>query len=235
MKKLIIALAVMFMASQAMAVAYIDWFSASGFFTHNSPDSEVYTSGDDYPYGNIGVGQSVLWALIYTTAADYGTIDATTDAGVSTVHLGDTIVGTRYVGGTGWADMGDTKTVNGSTYDPGLFYLGGNQTVLDGFQASSGYSGGSFYQAVFANVDWNGTDITFTDSMIYYTFTGISANLNVNPAADPKPTAQDLVSGSTYAGVRVDSVLNGTVIPEPATMGLLGLGALVMAIRRRRS
>ena len=26
-----------------------------------------------------------------------------------------------------------------------------------------------------------------------------------------------------------------TAVPEPATMGLLGLGALVMAIRRRRA
>jgi hypothetical protein len=29
--------------------------------------------------------------------------------------------------------------------------------------------------------------------------------------------------------------ITATPIPEPATMGLLGLGALVMAIRRRRS
>ena len=32
-----------------------------------------------------------------------------------------------------------------------------------------------------------------------------------------------------------DSFKTDKVIPEPATMGLLGLGALVMAIRRRRS
>ena len=236
MKKLIIALAMMLMASQAMAVAYVDWFCNSGFFTADSLDAYVNKpdGGDEYPYGNIGVGQSVLWALMYTTSDAYGTATATTVGHVSTVHLSDTIAAFRYFEDPGWANMSSEVGENGVNYDPGLFALSsGGSTGTDAFEAGSGYTGGYFYQAVFANVVWDGTDITFTDSSIYYTFTGRDANDGVNPLGEPKPTAQDLPSGSTYSGVRVDSVLNA--VPEPATMSLLGLGALVMAIRRRRS
>ena len=237
MKKLIIALAVMLMASQAMAVAYVDWFSRGGFFTAGSPDGDVTKpdGGEEYPYGNIGVGQSVLWALMYTANDEYGTATATTVGSVSTVNLSDSIAAFRYFEDPGWADMSSQVGENGVNYDPGLFQVSGNSTATDAFEAGSGYTGGYFYQAVFANVAFNAGVITFTDSSIYYTFTGRDANGGVAPPVpgDAGVAAQELISGTTYAGVKVDSVLNA--VPEPATMSLLGLGALVMAIRRRRS
>ena len=239
MKKLIIALAVMLMASQAMAVAYVDWFCSSGFFRHDT-SGEVDTSltppvGDVYPLGDIGVGQSVLWALMYTTSDAYGAAWLTSAGGVATVHLSDQIADFRYFDDPGWANMSSEVGENGVNYDPGLFALSsGGSTGTDAFEAGSGYTGGYFYQAVFANVAYNAGVITFTDSIIYYTFTGLDANDGVNPFGEPKPTAQDLPSGSTYSGVYVSSSLF-TPMPEPATMSLLGLGALVMVIRRRRS
>jgi hypothetical protein len=42
-------------------------------------------------------------------------------------------------------------------------------------------------------------------------------------------------AGGMTSGVQPDQQITAAPIPEPATMGLLGLGALVMAIRRRRS
>ena len=37
------------------------------------------------------------------------------------------------------------------------------------------------------------------------------------------------------AGIQPDTQVPAAPVPEPATMALLGLGALTMAIRRRRS
>ncbi len=232
MKKLVVTLVVMLIASYAMASAYVDWRCVSGFFTHDATDAQVFTSGDDYPYGNLGVGQSVLWALMYTTEASEGSATVTTVGATSTVHLEDTILATRYFA-SGWSDMSDTQYANGVGYDPGLFRIAGDQTSDDSLRDDA-YTSGNIYQAVFANVVWDGADITFTDASIYYVFTGFDTMVNkVFGGTGTPPTQQILESGSTYAGVRVDSVLNA--VPEPATMSLLGLGALVMAIRRRRS
>ena len=231
MKKLVVTLMVMLIASCAMAGAYVDWFCASGFFANGTDDSLVNTVDPNYPYGNLGVGQSVLWALMYTTEASYGDADATTVGATSTVQLEDTILATRYFA-AGWSDMSDMQMANGVGYDPGLFRIGGGQTSDDSFQDAA-YTSGNIYQAVFANVVWDGTDMTFTDASIFYVFTGFTGLVNKDLTADPLPLAQDLPSGSTYSGVVASSVINA--VPEPATMGLLGLGALVMAIRRRRS
>ena len=231
MKKLVVTLVVMLIASYAMASAYVDWRCSSGFFTHDATDAQVFTSGDDYPYGNIGVGQSVLWALMYTSEADQGSASVTTEGTTSTVHLDDTVVATRYFA-SGWTDMNDTQFANGVGYDPGLFRIAGNQTSED-FYREDAYTSGRIYQAVFANVAFNAGVITFTDASIYYVFTDDEALVDKVFGPGTPPTHQLLESGSEYAGVRVDSVLNA--VPEPATMSLLGLGALVMAIRRRRS
>ena len=48
----------------------------------------------------------------------------------------------------------------------------------------------------------------------------------------PSPP-QSIYLGAANSGFQPDRQIS--TIPEPATMGLLGLGALVMAIRRRRS
>ena len=56
---------------------------------------------------------------------------------------------------------------------------------------------------------------------------------------DSTPVALD-ADPATYQSSYIDAAGGGTAgiqpaVPEPATMGLLGLGALVMAIRRRRA
>ncbi|MFP4140257.1 MAG: PEP-CTERM sorting domain-containing protein [Planctomycetota bacterium] len=46
---------------------------------------------------------------------------------------------------------------------------------------------------------------------------------------------RDAATG-TYSNVRIDKIqVEGTVVPEPATMALLGLGGLGMLIRRKRA
>ena len=230
MKKLIVMLTVMLIASHAMAIAYVNWFTDTGYFKNNSTPAEVASQ-----FGNIGVGQSVLWALIYSAAGSYGTASVTTDGmGVSTVNLSDSIVDTRYFAAPGWTTTEtEPKTYAGIDYDSGLFKIGGAAQSTDAFKDDL-LTGGSVYMAVFANVNWDGSAITFTGDSIYYTFDALAGLQNIDYITDPKATPQPLV-GAVGAGVLVNSRLDASVIPEPATMGLLGLGALVMAIRRRRS
>ena len=229
MKKLIVMLTVMLIAGHAMAIAYVDWNTDTGYFKYNSTPAEVASMN-----GNIGVGQSVLWALVYSAAGSYGTASATTDGmGVSTVNLSDTIVDTRYFAAPGWSDLSDSKGYAGINYDPGLWRIDGLPQSADAFKDDL-LTGGSVYMAVFANVNWDGSAITFTGDSIYYTFDALAPLQNIDYITDPKATPQAMV-GANGAGVLVNSRLDASVIPEPATMGLLGLGALVMAIRRRRS
>ena len=193
MKKLVVTLMVMLIASCAMAGAYVDWFCASGFFANGTDDSLVNTVDPNYPYGNLGVGQSVLWALMYTTEASYGDADATTVGATSTVQLEDTILATRYFA-SGWTDMNDTQFANGVGYDPGLFRIAGDQTSDDSLRDDA-YTSGNIYQAVFANVVWDGADITFTDASIYYVFTDDEALVDKVFGPGTPPTHQLLESG----------------------------------------
>ena len=64
----------------------------------------------------------------------------------------------------------------------------------------------------------------------YYYETGLLA---LNTGWTPGNTAQDFYIDTTSAGFQAGTPIYA--IPEPATMSLLGLGALAMALRRRRS
>ena len=231
MKKImVVAIILCGIASYAMADAYVNWYTPAGFFQHDAGSVGPDTGGG-YAAGDVGIGNSVLWALIYTTAGSVASVTATDiGGGVSRVDLSEgTIVDSRWFA-TGWTSQSQDQ----DGFDAGLYAIGSPDTS---WQDLSYDSGGNIYQAVFTSVSWNGSQITFSGLGIWYLLDTASfvALDNKNMAAIPAPLPQQMMGGGVndQYGVRVDTWL--PAVPEPATMSLLGLGALVMAIRRRRS
>lgn len=139
----------------------------------------------------------------------------------------------------------------GATNQGGLYLHSGsdlvdgqNQTLLDKTGTDNGGTVGSGLQ----EVDWSLTpagpglaDFSFSFGGYSYTRTGISLTTDGNGNAF-KGGSLDLndVVPVIYIGGQVNWGLAGTgaavsVTPEPATLGLLGLGGLLAMKRRRRS
>ena len=84
-------------------------------------------------------------------------------------------------------------------------------------------SGGGIYAAVFQYM---------ADGSVYYQMTEL--NTNINWANEM--SAADEVNFDMEGDTRIATYLGQvTPVPEPATMSLLGLGALAMVIRRKMS
>jgi len=117
--------------------------------------------------------------------------------------------------------MGGGAAADGTVWDEWLTYQGGADAVYENL---SWLNAGFVYQRVFeSSTPLAGSTYFYQSSLFDYNelYAGAPATpdtFNPDPSTGPLiPNAQP------YA------------VPEPATMGLLGLGALVMAIRRRRS
>jgi hypothetical protein len=98
-------------------------------------------------------------------------------------------------------------------------------TGNNGFEDLSWNTAGYVYQRVFQGIPGH-------NSWYYETPANEMLLLNTGFAGGGAPL-QDFPIDTPEAGFQPTQQIN--VIPEPATMSLLGLGALVMAIRRRRS
>lgn len=85
----------------------------------------------------------------------------------------------------------------------------------------------------------------FQDSVIEagdWVYNGpVVAASNLDPNGNPKPTQQGYnlndptLGRGGSAGNEIDGAFSSQVVPEPATLSMLLLGGVVMALRRRRS
>ena len=208
------------MASVATAGVGIAWTTAWGGYTHDAPnivdDPSSYAILDHY---------SVIWQLIYA-GADNAINPIPNAAGdplpVAGGPNGDYVQGDDVV----WAQRtiataGATAPEDSTSWNNFMYYAGGGD---QSFVNLSWNTAGFVYQRVFEGTPTWGSyyydsplfafDETWTDSLSPEIF-----NTEVDPG-----------NGGFQAGNRLP-----LAVPEPATMSLLGLGALVMAIRRRRS
>lgn len=152
---------------------------------------------------------SLTWQLIYS-------VDAVADAPNLANSANGWVSGDDVV----WATRTLSQSVSGANvtasdgteWNNYLGYAGGDRLYADTGWTTAGYIYQRAYEGNPAVGSW------------YYDSTPVS--LEINPI-----TYQTSRLDSTYEGVQP----NQQVIPEPATMGLLGLGALVMALRRRRA
>lgn len=224
MKKLMIALAIVALASVAQAEVVASW-TASGANNFNSMGTVAATTSG-YGFSMIGGGGfngtsapagatfSGAGATATNASAAYGTGEYLYFTWNNAYTLALDSVTARYSRGSGgattaqwgiidggWTSIGSAASITMATA-PGTSYTGITTTFSSVSGLKSGQLGVAFY---------GGTGTSATDWV----------RLDSRPSATP------------MAALSIEGTM--TPIPEPATMGLLGLGALALALRRKLS
>jgi hypothetical protein len=132
---------------------------------------------------------------------------------------------------TGFTSPGNATTPMVLQSSVGGTYTGGSLGNSVTFQSSADPANGQPAAAVSTPV------LTFTKALplLSEPFSGSNA-VNWSRAAGPYSLSQHLVITLSANGqVQIAGATNATAVPEPATIGLLGLGAVAALARRRRA
>jgi hypothetical protein len=216
-KVLIAAFALMMGASLSLAGLGIDWSNNGGWM---------------YAYGSESEGvlenNTVLWQLIYShdNVADQPDLTAAHFLGKDEDETPELLIAEREIPATG--SGGTSSTTDGkSSWDEWLMPASGDTvTALVGEEEWT--KAGWAYQRIWQGIPSNdiAENYYFDSSLIE-----IDLTYGTNPDAPSNPQALDYSPDGN--GVTVNKVAEGTTVPEPATMSLLGLGALAMVLRRK--
>lgn len=215
MKKMIVAALALCLAVSAFAGIGVEWSTeAFGIYLNGS-------SGlDPTAVSELALTQSdIFWQLIFTGDTVKDDIDINNAAGGYLKEGGDDqVLAVRTIPQASEGATWDAVL----TADDSTMWLvcgapGGGDTV---FQDPTWSTAGYVYERVFGGTPASG---------VWYYETGLSDALNT--AWDPMTTPQSLYIDSQSGG----AVLGEQIpqVPEPATMSLLGLGALAMVLRRK--
>ena len=213
MKKFLMALAVLAVAtSVATAGVGINWTTQWGLYDHTV--TPPLTGGT----GAMLDSYSAIWQLIYAGADNIANPLDSADLGTGAPGIqddygvnGDDVVWAQRIIAQGGGAAGD-----GTIWNNWLNPVSGTTVYEDLSWSTAGF----VYQRVFEGTPVNG--VTY-----FYQSPLLALNTGFSGGGAP---AQDFALDTDSAGFQPNQI-----IPEPATMSLLGLGALVMAIRRRRS
>lgn len=209
MKKMILALgALLMVAAVASASVQVLWTSQWGAYTHDSPD----VTGEDEQWA-LAANYDITWQLIFAGANNL----------IDPVDLGNPLGGWVSGDDAVWATRnipmgGGTAPEDNTTWDVWMIQTIGNATYADLTWTTPGYVYQRVYEGTPGPVSW------FYESEL----------LELAIVPEGTPVTQEFYIGGLNNGFQPDQQVT-TAIPEPATMSLLGLGALVMAIRRRRA
>ena len=210
-------------AVSALASIGVEWTTDWGGYVNTAPNVTDYPSSANA----ILLNSSVIWQLVYSTSGSGLADPDTLAAGDLGDPLNEQVLATRTLAQTAGPNV--TAPEDSTQWDTYMYNAGGPAIIFENLSWSTA---GYVYQRVFQG--------TPADDSWYWESTGLSLNLSYNPM-DPL-TVQKFYTEQGYpgwapggdsGGFKPDTQIN--VVPEPATMSLLGLGALVMAIRRRRS
>lgn len=217
MKKILMAVfALVVAATVASAGVAISWNTVWGGYTHDATDLS------EYPSSNLLLDSySAIWQLIYAGADNMIDPIPSQELPVAGGANGDYVYGDDIVWAQREINVGGGPAGDGTSWNNEMLRTAGNPNYEDASWVTAGF----VYQRVFETQVFGVVSVGD-----YYFETGLEA-LNTGWSEGNSPEYFFLDSGSAgfQATTRID------VIPEPATMSLLGLGALVMAIRRRRS
>jgi len=217
MKKILMAVLAMGVAATvASAGVAINWNVGWGGYTHDATDLLEYPSSnyllDSY---------SAIWQLIYAGADNMIDPIPSQELPVAGGANGDYVYGDDIVWGQREINVGGGPAGDGTSWNNEMLRTSGYAIYEDASWTTAGF----VYQRVFETQVFGVVSVGD-----YYFETG---PLALNTGWETGGTAQDFWLDSGSAGFQATTRID--VIPEPATMSLLGLGALVMAIRRRRS
>ena len=210
MKKLMLALAALALMATAGFAATgvaINWTTYWGIYDHAAVDLTSTTTG------GILDSYAITWQLIYSLDNVAGAPDLGNSAN-GWVSGNDEVWATRTFA------QDDGSASDGTEWDLFVYNISGDTQYNDTSWAAGDV--GYIFQRVFEGAPAVGS----------YFYDSTPVALDADPATY-QSSYIDAAGGGT-AGVQPDQQIGGAV-PEPATMGLLGLGALVMAIRRRRA
>ena len=209
MKKILLALFVSAIAvSTALAATgvAIQWDTQWGIYTDTATD---LSGSSDY----ILDSYAITWQLIYST-------DNTADAPDLSNSANGWVSNDDEVWATRTFSQGNGTASDGTVWDMAVYYVSGDRQYIDTGWALGdvGYIYQRVYQGAPAELSW------------YFDSAPVALD------ADPITVQENYidVSGGGTAGIQPDQQIPAAPVPEPATMALLGLGALTMAIRRRR-
>ena len=213
MKKILLALAILAVAATSSFAQWsgvnIQWTTLWGVYTDDATDLTSLT--DDFLLDSY----SMTWQLIYSVNNTAGAPDLSNGAN-GWVSGDDTVWATRSiaVGAGPSLEPGDD-----TVWNTDCTYFSGNNYYENTGWLTAGYVYQRIYQDDPAVGSW------------FYDTTPVA--LIISPVAGTEQALFLDQAGGGTSGIQPDQQISA--VPEPATMGLLGLGALVMAIRRRRS
>ena len=217
MKKIFVALSALIVATSVATAGVGILWGVSGWGENHL--------GDGTGSGNsILSANDVLWQLIYAGADNaIDPIDNSAPAMDEAAWIANDYL--RPGGDDAvWAEriipMGGGAAADGTSWDDWLI----NQSGSTFYQDLSWSTAGFVYQRVFES------STPLSGSTYFYQSDLFALDVSY-PQSPPVPQAFNMGPGG--AGFVPD--MQPSSVPEPATMGLLGLGALVMAIRRRRA
>ncbi len=218
MKKVLVGLMVALMAVSSFGGLFVQW------------DAWGFISGADNSLGALEDTSTtqILWDLVYTTS---DSINASLNESTGAIEYGsDVVISERVINPTtpsgdvyGIGDVTDYLATAKPSETPisfGDYVWAVNGEMLAYKNADPGYSSGNIYAAIFQ----------YTESGdVYASFTEL---VTPNWAADGTG-AMDAANFSMDGDTSMEYFGHVSQIPEPATMSLLGLGALAMMIRRK--
>lgn len=218
MKKVLIGLLVALMAASSFAGIVVGW-DTGGFLSGATGNPYVFDTGDDST-------TKLVWDLVYTTDSSITTPVLNETTGEITYGANDKIVSQRIATpsaagvNTVITDLISSSQVSVS---PQEMDAGGYLTNVKYQNTEFPYSSGGLYAAVFQYT---------SDNTVYYAVTDLFSGTSVNWANDGSATPTEVCFDLT-ADTQLEKLGSFTPVPEPATMSLLGLGALAMVIRRK--
>jgi hypothetical protein len=220
-------------ATVAFAGIGVTWSTLSyGVAWHGASAAEITISGYAAPHT---AGESLLdrysaiWQLIYDGGDG---IDPAVTTGDYTSG-NDQLLAQRIIplGGGAATESADYNPLGVNT--PGTSWdnwMSQNNFVSTTYEDLTWVAAGSVYMRIFEDTPAAGS---------WYYQTGLETLITTYagaPAVPPNTPTAGTMDFDTGEGLLARPNMQfAPPVPEPATMGLLGLGALVMAIRRRRS